>query len=126
MKSWRDVATPLLVEMADHAAAVLREAHGFDPEKADHAAFEIVRAFAKSVGGAQVYIPTADSLLRHERDEAIWRDFDGRNTLELARKYGVTVIHVCRIIKRKRAELRRASQNTPESPTNDDYKPRKG
>jgi len=41
---------------------------------------------------------------RHERDEAIWREFKGDNHAELARRYGVTTIHIYRLIKRMTAE----------------------
>jgi Mor family transcriptional regulator len=45
-------------------------------------------------------------VVRHERDEAIWQEFTGNNHVELARKYGLTTIHVYRIIKRMRQEKR--------------------
>ena len=102
--SWRDRCTPLLVEIADHAADVLKTEMGLEPERADYAGYLIMRRIAQSVGGASIYIPTADSIERHERDEAIWREFDGRNHFELARKYGITTVHIYRLIKRMRAE----------------------
>jgi Mor family transcriptional regulator len=110
--SWSESATPLLVEMADHAARVLHERFGMDEDIADHAGFEIVRAWAEAVGGASVYIPTAESIRRHERDEAIWREFNGRNQIELARRYKITEIHVYRIIKRMRAQDVATRQST--------------
>jgi Mor family transcriptional regulator len=110
--SWREKATPLLVEIADHAAAVLKEDFGMETERADHAGYLIMRRIAEAVGGAGVYIPTIDSIERHERDEAIWREFTGHNHLELARKYGITTIHIYRLIKRLREEDRRARQSS--------------
>jgi len=102
--SWRDRCPPLLVEIADHAAEVLQADLGIEPERAAHGGYLIMRRIAEAVGGAGVYIPTADSIERHERDEAIWREFRGDNVNELARKYGVTTIHLYRLIKRMRAE----------------------
>ena len=101
---WRSRCTPLLVEIADHAAFVLQTEIGIDAERAEHAGYMIMRRLAEAVGGAGVYIPTADSIERHERDEAIWREFKGDNHAELARRYGVTTIHIYRLIKRMTAE----------------------
>jgi len=102
--SWRDRCPPLLVEIADQAADVLKSELGIDPERAAHGGYLIMRRIAEAVGGAGVYIPTADSIERHERDEAIWREFSGDNVNELARRYGVTTIHLYRLIKRMRAD----------------------
>ena len=101
---WRSRCTPLLVEIADHAAFVLQTEIGIDAERAEHAGYMIMRRLAEAVGGAGVYIPTADSIARHERDEAIWREYRGNNHAELARRYGVTTIHIYRLIKRMTAE----------------------
>ncbi len=102
--SWRDRCTPFLVEIADQAAEVLKTELGLDPARSDYGGYLIMRRIAEAVGGAGVYVPTADSIQRHERDEAIWREFRGDNVQELARKYGVTTIHLYRLIKRMRAE----------------------
>lgn len=101
--SWRERVTPLLVEVADHAAACLKEDFGMPPEVADHAGYAIMRRIAAAVGGAVVYLPAIDSIARHERDEAIWRDFTGNNVRDIARKYGITTTHAYRIIKHMRA-----------------------
>lgn len=102
----RPALPPLLSEIADHAAEVLLEIVGLPREQAEHAGFEIMRRIAEVMGGAQVYIPKPDTLLRHERDQAIWREFDGRNQHELARKYGVSVIWIYSVIRRMRAANR--------------------
>ena len=39
---------------------------------------------------------------RRVRDDAIWREFDGRNYAELAEKHGLTVKHVRYIVERER------------------------
>jgi Mor family transcriptional regulator len=101
MNEWRNQAPPLLVELADHAAAVLVEMN-FPPPQAEHAAFEIVRRFAAAAGGISIYVPKVDHLLRHERDEAIAREFRGANVQALARKYGVSEVWIYAIIRRQR------------------------
>lgn len=45
---------------------------------------------AELVGGATIYIPKPESLVRPVRDARIKEEFNGYNTIELARKYGVT------------------------------------
>lgn len=45
---------------------------------------------AEVVGGATVYIPKPESLVRPVRDARIKNEFNGYNHPELARKYGVT------------------------------------
>ena len=53
---------------------------------------------AEVVGGATVYIPKPESLIRPARDACIKSEFNGYNHPELAKKYGVTerwVRHIC-------------------------------
>ena len=44
----------------------------------------------KVVGGATIYLPKPDSVLRPVRDARIKTEFNGYNHPELAKKYGVT------------------------------------
>ena len=44
----------------------------------------------KIVGGATLYIPQLDNILRPVRDARIKAEFNGWNYLELARKYSIT------------------------------------
>jgi Mor family transcriptional regulator len=101
--SWRDGATPLLVEMADHAAAALADGLGLDRAQAEYAGYLVMCRIIEHIGGANVYLPKIDSVQRHERDLKIWAHFDGRNHAELARTHGVTTVHVYRLVKRMRA-----------------------
>lgn len=45
---------------------------------------------SKVVGGATVYLPKPESVVRPVRDARIKAEFNGYNHPELARKYGVT------------------------------------
>ena len=45
---------------------------------------------AEVVGGATVYIPKPESILRPARDARIKGEFNGYNHPQLAKKYGVT------------------------------------
>lgn len=50
-------------------------------------------------GGAPVYMPTVDGLKAAKRRIDIRKEFDGTNTVALARKYGVTVRYVQTLVK---------------------------
>ena len=53
--------------------------------------------------------PAAEAMIeRDERDEAIWREFDGRNYEEIAVRHNLTVRYVRRIVERERRKLTRS------------------
>lgn len=45
---------------------------------------------ARVVGGATIYLPKPESIIRPVRDAHIKAEFNGYNHLELAKRYGVT------------------------------------
>lgn len=45
----------------------------------------------REYGGEVIYIPKLDKLLSAKRGEVIRAEWNGSNTVELARKYGVTI-----------------------------------
>ncbi len=53
---------------------------------------------ADILGGATSYIPTKDKFLRIIRDEQIRKEFNGGNSLELAKKYSITERWVRQIV----------------------------
>lgn len=57
-------------------------------------------------GTSNLYIPKAEQLVLPVRDEMIRREFDGRNSIQLARKWGLTERHIREIVKDKIKELR--------------------
>lgn len=99
--SWKLSARPLLVELADAAADVLRGSVGLDHDLAEHAAYLIVRRICHITGGTQVYVPKEDSIARHERDDAIMAAWNGGNTRELARRFGLTENCIGRILAQR-------------------------
>lgn len=46
---------------------------------------------AEYAGGASIYIPKADTLIRPIRDKKIKEEFNGYNHLQLAKKYNLSV-----------------------------------
>lgn len=63
-----------------------------------------IKAIAQNYAGEYVYVPSSLLARIAARDRRIYSEFDGNNHTELARKYGVTVIHMYRIIKKQRAQ----------------------
>ena len=93
----------LLTDLAVRAQKVLVEKASMDKDLAEHVGFEIARTMAESWGGLNIYVPKAMEMKLHSRDEQIWREFDGHNQSDLARKYNISVQWVYTIIKRMRA-----------------------
>jgi Mor family transcriptional regulator len=53
--------------------------------------------------GERRYFPHPDQVRRLLREAAIWRDFDGHNVDELARRYRLSRAQVYRALQRQRA-----------------------
>lgn len=90
----------LLVDMLDVASAGLVDA-GAKDERAREIAIIVLRSLARYHGGRSAYLPTGDSLdeaLKHYR---IWKESWKVSVRELSEKYGVTEVHIYRIIKRQ-------------------------
>lgn len=76
---------------------------------------EIARQITRDFGGAQLYIPYEKNAFREEMEEEIVNEFDGANSREVARKYGITVSTFYKILKKvrkKRIQREEASQGT--------------
>lgn len=63
---------------------------GIYKEIAEAIGVENFYKLTKVVGGATIYLPKPDSVLRPVRDARIKAEFNGYNHPELAKKYGVT------------------------------------
>lgn len=53
----------------------------------------------KMYGGSNVYIPTYKSVIRNCRNREIISRFNGVNTAQLSREYGISVTHIKNIVK---------------------------
>lgn len=95
----------LLMDLADKTAQILQERIEIDPDLAAHVASELARNIAQSWGGQTIYVPQGLGMFAHERDELIFREFNGTNHAELARKYKISMQWVYSIVKKMR-ELR--------------------
>lgn len=57
-------------------------------------------------GGSLLYVPRGDAYDRRQRDAALWSEFDGRNHVELAHRYGLSLPAVYDSLARERARRR--------------------
>lgn len=57
------------------------------------------------VGGSTFYMPQAESILRPLRNQKIKEEYNGYNSEELGRRYGVTPRKVQQIVQQKAAYL---------------------
>lgn len=69
------------------------------------AAADLARAIARAAAklghaGSEYYLPALHSMTRTERNDAIRREFNGRNLADVCRKYGVHRATVYRIVRR--------------------------
>lgn len=85
---------PIAVLREELAAAAV--CHGV--ERVEDLTEELVRRYVQRLGGVKVYVPVERSLARTQMMREIRANFDGRNGKELARKFGVSLRQVQRVI----------------------------
>lgn len=91
-------AHEILMEIAAAAADVLITEAGMDAQLAAYVGRRIMRKIVEVSGGCALYIPKATWQQRTERNQALVREFTGTNHRDLARKYGISVAHVYRVL----------------------------
>lgn len=94
----------LLVDLAEQCALALKERAGLDKDKADQVGREIAERMASHWGGQNIYFPMGLSYKLSQRDRQIFNDFSGTNYSDLARKYGVSLQWIYKVVKTVRAE----------------------
>ncbi len=94
----------LLVDLAEQCSVALRETAGLDKDKAEQVGREIADRMASHWGGQNIYFPMGLSYKLSQRDRQIYDDFTGANHSELARKYGVSLQWIYKIVKTVRQE----------------------
>ena len=110
--AFRAAAPELLGHLADVTREILVKLTRMDTDIAEQVAVEIANRMARHWGGQLVYIPAGAAIRISQRDEAIWRDFNGNNHDELAHQYGISLQWVYQIVKKMRQrdmETRQAS-----------------
>ena len=101
---FRSKGPELLVDMAQHVSSALTELLGIASDKAEHVGQEIANRMAAHWGGQNIYFPMGLSYKLSQRDRLIYDEFNGSNHSELARKHGVSLQWIYKIIKTVRQE----------------------
>ncbi|MDH1700286.1 Mor transcription activator family protein [Comamonas terrigena] len=96
---------PIAVLREELAAAAV--CHGV--ERVEELTEELVRRYVQRLGGGQVYVPVRRIVERDKLAKELYAHFDGRNTRELARRFGISVRQVQRLLSSKRPTLAGAS-----------------
>lgn len=98
-----------IVEMTEVVAAAFARA-GRSAHQAEEDAETAVRALSEYFGGRMFYLPMAKGESIAARDDRIWREFDGKNVKDLARKYGLSEQGVYRVLAKMRTRRRRNAE----------------
>lgn len=93
----------ILRELAEVIDRELRNI-GLETPYAAAVAETVTEHVRERFGGSPIYISKAHTLRQRRRRAAMWADFNGRNHVELSRKYGVCVQQLYRSIAIARAE----------------------
>lgn len=83
-----------------------------EPSAAGRVAWEVVGALALVFGGRHVYLPVARRARLRARNEAIFSEWNGRNTVEVAERYGLTTRAV-QMIAKGESERRKERHGAP-------------
>lgn len=87
------------------ATQVITKYLNADKETAEQIAHEVTHQLNTSWGGSMFYVPKHSSWHAHQRDLAIYNEFNGINHAELAEKYKLSVPYIYEITKRIRDSL---------------------
>ena len=86
---------PIAVLREELAAAAV--CHGV--ERVEDLTEELVRRYVQRLGGGYVYVSSEHRLRKKQVAEEIRQRFNGINTRELSKAYGLSVRHVRRILE---------------------------
>lgn len=109
MDDQNDRYPEVLRDVADHATMLLSR-RGLSADAARELGRELAEFLREHWGGQRIYIPMGVEWELSERDRKIFSEFNGRNQLELCRKYGLSEERLRQIIRAVRAEHYRRKQ----------------
>lgn len=104
MSDFRSKGPELLVDLTEHVAAALKELVSMDEGAARHVALEVADRMAAHWGGQNVYFPMGLAGKLSRRDRQIYEEFNGTNQSDLARKWGVSLQWIYKIVKAVRKD----------------------
>lgn len=91
-----------------------------EAEQAEAVSLNVAETVREHFGGQVIYVPKGAAFKTKQRWEQMWTEFTGHNHADLARRYGMGVHGVYRVLAIMRAEHRRRAQpdlfQTPSNP----------
>lgn len=120
MGDFRSKGPELLVDLTEHVAASLKELVAMDEGSARHVAQEVADRMAAHWGGQNVYFPMGLAGKLSRRDRLIYEEFNGTNQSDLARKWGVSLQWIYKIVKAVRKDEIARRQVDMFAPSGDD------
>lgn len=99
----------LLSDLASHVTQVLID-HGIDGSLADQAGTAAADHIADHWGGQLVNVPKDYRYRIAERDLQVFSEFRGHNHAELARRHGMTLRGIYKLLSRVRSRVQDAQQ----------------
>lgn len=104
----RSPAADLLNDLAEQVSAAVRESFDVSDEAANALGTDVAMRMVEQWGGQQLYMPKGIRIEASRLHQQIYEDWKGRNHRELARKYGISLQFVYRVIKvMRKADLNR-------------------
>ena len=89
----------LVADLEDQAVACLMSVLPMERQQAVEVSKKLSHHLTSNWGGQLIYLPKNLLGRVSERDLKIYKEFNGKNHVELARKYDLTVQHIYRIVK---------------------------
>ncbi len=103
-ETFKSKGPELLVDLSLQVAQALIELADLGADQANQLGREIADRMAGHWGGQNIYFPMGVSYRLSQRDRQIFDEFRGDNHAELARKFGVSLQWIYKIIKAVRRE----------------------
>jgi len=98
----RQLGMELLQDLAEKLAMQAQESFDIPEDKARRFGQEAAGRIADDWGGQNIYVPMDMVGRRSERNDRLYREFNGSNLPELSKKYSLSVQCIYRIIKVQR------------------------
>ncbi|TNH04489.1 transcriptional regulator [Testudinibacter sp. TR-2022] len=107
-QEFSNLAPDFLLDLARYTESAVKQVLDTNDNTAQQVGQLVAMAISKDWRGQSIYIPRGVSLLAYQRDLQIWREFNGFNHAQLAKKFNVSTQWVYRIINRmQKAEIKK-------------------
>jgi len=101
-----------LFDLAEHLSVMLERQGKLPAEQSADLAWDVAEYMAAHWGGISVYFPKGTRMHQDRRVRKIWREFNGKNHEELARKYKYSTQWIYKVVKRMREEEAKLNQGS--------------